>query len=150
MIEQCAGSVIGADDVAFEAAHALARQPIDRGRVREAEAVASESIGARRVDRDDQDVGPMLALARPQRHQRDRDAGRHREPASSGDESARSQERGAAAAHAGASGRIMYVVLALAASFPPAHTSTSAYALRRLERRTDASAVTTPETIGSR
>ena len=65
MIEECAGSVIGAERRGVGAAHPFARQSVDRRRMGETEAVAAEPIGPQRVDGDQQDVRTVPHGDRP-------------------------------------------------------------------------------------
>jgi hypothetical protein len=67
----CGGRGVGA-------AHAFARQPVDRRRLRQAEAVAPEPVGPQRVDGDDEDVRPRSPLAAAR--EREQRARRQREP----------------------------------------------------------------------
>ena len=55
-IDECEGSVSGTVAVALLEDHAVARQRVDVRRLDALEAVAAEPVGARRVERDDDDV----------------------------------------------------------------------------------------------
>ena len=55
-IEECAGSVSGAGDDRLLEQHAFAREAIEIRRLDAVEAVGVDAIGARRVERDEQQV----------------------------------------------------------------------------------------------
>ena len=78
MIEQCAGSVIGAELAASVQRTPSSRQAVDRRRVREAEAVAAEPVGPQRVDGDDEHVRARRARSHAESRRQDERSGGER------------------------------------------------------------------------